>query len=88
MVQKHGGRAGAVALYKKLCFFAQVARWRLVSESAAGDELDAKRIRKTALDYYSTYKYHFNIQSDDMFEGVHVSSEFHGVYFQDENQCV
>ena len=27
MVQKNGGRAGANALYKKLCFFAQVARW-------------------------------------------------------------
>ena len=26
-----------------------------------------------AVDYYSTFKYHFNIQSDDMFEGVHVS---------------
>ena len=73
MVQKHGGRVGAIALYKKLCFFAQVAHWRFVSESVAGDEIDAKRIRKTALDYYSTYKYHFNIQSDDMFEGVHVS---------------
>ena len=54
-------------------FFAQVARWRLVSESAAGEEVDAKTIWKAALDYYSTYKYHFNIQSDDMFEGVHVS---------------
>ena len=74
MVQKHGGRAGAIALYKKLCFFAQVARWRLVSESAAGgEEVDATKIRKTALEYYSTYKYHFNIQSDDMFEGVHMS---------------
>ena len=27
MTQEHGGRAGAIALYKKLCFFAQVARW-------------------------------------------------------------
>ena len=72
MTQRHG-RAGAVALYKKLCFFAQVARWRLVSESARGEEVDATTIRQTALDYYSTYKYHFNIQSDDMFEGVHVS---------------
>ena len=44
-----------------------------MSESAAGEEVDAKTIRKMALDYYSTYKYHFNIQSDDMFEGVHVS---------------
>ena len=73
MVQKHGGRVGAVALYKKLCFFAQVARWRLVSESASGEAIDEKTLQKTALEYYSTYKYHFNIQSDDMFEGVHVS---------------
>ena len=72
MLQKNWGRAGAIALYKKLCFFAQVARWRLVSESAGGD-VDAKTIWKMALEYYSTYKYHFNIQSDDMFEGVHVS---------------
>ena len=73
MVQKNGGRAGAIAVYKKLCFFAQVARWRLLFESAGGEEVDATKIRKTALEYYSTYKYHFNIQSDDMFEGVHVS---------------
>ena len=61
--------------YTRNCvFFAQVARWRLVSESSsAGGEVDATKIRKTALEYYSTYKYHFNIQSDDMFEGVHMS---------------
>ena len=71
MVQKNGGRAGASALYKRLCFFAQIARWRLLSEESG--EVDATRIREMALEYYSTYKYHFNIQSDDMFEGVHVS---------------
>ena len=32
-----------------------------------------KAIREKALQYYHTYKYHFNIQSDDMFEGVHVT---------------
>ena len=73
MTQGHTGRVGGIALYKKLCFFAQVARWRLLSHAATAAEVDDKMIREKALEFYSTYKYHFNIQSDEMFEGVHVS---------------
>ena len=75
MSNHHGGsRSASAILYKKPCFFAQVARWHLMlSSSTSGVPLDEKAIRKLALKYYHTYKYHFNIQSDDMFEGVHVT---------------
>ena len=52
-------------------FFAQVARWKLVL--CGGAEIDAKVIQDKAMEYYSTDKYHFNIQSDKMFQGIHVS---------------
>ena len=55
---------------KRNCFFAQVAHWHLMLSEVA---LDEKAIRVKVWQYYHTYKYHFNIQSDDMFEGVHVT---------------
>ena len=71
MSQGHAGsRSNSAVLYKKLCFFAQVAYWHLKQDNNKPDE---KAIREKALQFYNTYKYHFNIQSDDMFEGVHVT---------------
>ena len=64
-------RSSSAALYKKLCFFAQVARWHLKQDNK--NNPDEKAIHEKALRYYHTYKYHFNMQSDDMFEGVHVT---------------
>ena len=65
-----GSRSNSALLYKKLCFFAQVAYWHLKQDNNKPDE---KALREKALQFYNTYKYHFNIQSDDMFEGVHVT---------------
>ena len=67
-----GSRSSSAVLYKKLCFFAQVARWHLKQDNN-NKKPDEKALREKALQYYDTYKYHFNIQSDDMFEGVHVT---------------
>ena len=66
-----GSRSSSALLYKKLCLFAQVARWHLKENSS--NKPDENTIREKALQFYNTYKYHFNIQSDDMFEGVHVT---------------
>ena len=63
------------AYYRKLCFFAQVARWRLLL-SAGGDcasPVSDVDIRETTEQYYELYKTTYNITSDEMFEGVHIS---------------
>ena len=59
--------------YKKLCFFAQVARWRLLWSDGGQASVSDEDIRDRMEQYYELYKTTYNITSDEMFEGVHVS---------------
>ena len=70
LAQHHTYRCGSQIKYKKLCFFAQVARWRLLCDTGVASEDD---IRDRTEEYYELYKRTYNIASDEMFEGVHVS---------------
>ena len=53
-----------------MCFFAQVARWRLLCDSGVASDDD---ICDKTDEYYELYKRTYNIPSDKLFEGVHVS---------------
>ena len=70
LAQHHTYQCGSQTKYKKLCFFAQVARWRLLCDTGAASDDD---IRDRTEEYYELYKHTYNIASDEMFEGVHVS---------------
>ena len=50
-----GSRSSSAALYKKLCFFAQVACWHLKQDNN-NKKPDEKALREKALQYYHTYK--------------------------------
>ena len=70
LAQHQLSRCGAQTKYKKLCFFAQVARWRLLCDTGVASDDD---IRDKTDEYYELYKRTYNIPSDELFEGVHVS---------------
>ena len=70
LVQHQPSHLGSQTKYKKLCFFAQVARWRLLCDSGVASDDD---IRHKTDEYYELYKRTYNVPSDEMFEGVHVS---------------
>ena len=70
LAQHHPSRCGAQTKYKKLCFFAQVARWRLLCDTGVASDDD---IHDKTDEYYELYKRTYNIASDELFEGVHIS---------------
>ena len=78
LMSRHHSRpfgSSSQAYYRKLCFFAQVARWRLLwsDDDAVASSVSDDDIRETTEQYYELYKTTYNITSDEMFEGVHVS---------------
>ena len=70
VLMSHNYRSGSQSKYRKLCFFAQVARWKLLCDTGVASDDD---IRDKTDEYYELYKNTYNITSDEMFEGVHVS---------------
>ena len=70
MFKNNQSQSGSQTKYKKLCFFAQVARWRLLCDTGVASDDD---IRDKTDEYYELYKRTYNIPSDELFEGVHVS---------------